>query len=117
MLFQEAVGVGETEAVVVKAGGVGVTSVVPMGSASRVASRPLAEPALSVWLKFEIVKDPGGKTDGVGMGVGKGDGDGDGEGAAATVPKATGPVTVIRTGGRGYLGVNAVVLVRSQVSR
>src|SRR5690242_18637971 len=92
MLFQENVAAGATEVVVVKAGGTGVTSVVPTGSASRVASRPLAEPVLSVWLKFGIVNTVG-KTDGDGMGVGKGDGDGEGVGAAATVPKATGPVT------------------------
>jgi len=119
MLFQEAVGVGdglgEAEALVVKAAGVGVTSDVPKRPASRIPSRPLIEPVLSVWLKFEIVKDPVGKT--VGDGVGVGDGDGEGEAAAATVPKLTGPVAVIRTGGRGYWGVNAVASVRSQVSR
>lgn len=45
---------------------------------------------------------------GVGVGVGVG---------AATVPKATEPLTRIRTGGRGYGGVNAVASVRSQLLR
>ena len=106
MLFQEAEGVGaglgEAEVVGVKAGlGTGVTSEVPRRSASRAPSRPSGE---SGWLKFAIVKAVG-KTDGVGVavgvGVGEGGGVGDGVGAAAMLPKATGPVTVIRTGGRG----------------
>src|SRR5438045_2662706 len=103
MLFQEAMGVGETEVVGVKVGvGTGVTSEVPSRSASRVASRPGAE---SVRLELGVVKDPVGKTDGVGVAVGVGAGEGGGVGAgvgaAAILPKATGPVTVIRTDGRG----------------
>src|SRR5438270_9788266 len=114
MVLHEAVAVGEgqgeAELVVVKGMGVGVTSEVPIRSASRAPSRPVAE---SVMLEVGIVKGFGlGKSDGVGVGVGEGGGVGDGVGAAAMLPKAIGPVTVIRTGGRGYLGVRVFALVR-----
>ena len=123
MLFQEAMGVGEglgeAEVVVMKGVGVGAAmSVVQIRSASRVVSRPVAE---SVRLEVGIVKGFGlGKIVGVGVavgvGVGEGGGVGEGVGAAPILPNATGPVTVIRIGGRGYWGT-PVGSVGSQVFR
>src|SRR5882757_7690312 len=101
MLSHSAIGVGETDVVVVKGLGVGVESEVLIRDASRKLSRPLIGVAVGVVKAMLLAGEIANPGEGDGKGVTAAAGTipvlTDGE--ATTDPRPTVPLTVMRTGG------------------